>query len=179
MLLYDGEQFERHAAGFLGTRLPLLHRRLSGIQVAGEDWLADAETLPECFDLMRLDWGRGGETGLVKAAHGGCIDCAGTNHSGNGAVNCLERVCFIFTILFHGIFGMRSLSHLVQLCSRWGLSTNVLGCESSLAHFAVMGIRECAERWSSGNCVGVLVVIGVALLALAPAKQIPVNHVAP
>jgi hypothetical protein len=26
MFLHDGQQFERHAAGFLGTRFPLLHR---------------------------------------------------------------------------------------------------------------------------------------------------------
>lgn len=45
VFLHDSQQLERHAAGLLSARLPLLHCRFAGVQMAGEDRLADAETL--------------------------------------------------------------------------------------------------------------------------------------
>jgi hypothetical protein len=52
---------------------------------------------------------------------------------------------------------------------------------SSLAHAAVMGYQGMRGMIPHGelNGVGVLAVIGVALIALAPAKQAPMNQVAP
>ena len=56
----------------------------------------------------------------------------------------------------------------------------MLGCESSLAHAVVMGYQGMSGMVARGELigVGVLVVIGVAPLALAPAKQVPMNQVA-
>lgn len=52
---------------------------------------------------------------------------------------------------------------------------------SSLAHAAVMGYQGMRGMVDRGELigVGVLVVIGVALLALAPANQAPMDYVAP
>ena len=80
VLLHEGEELEGHAAGALGAGLPLLNGGLAGVEVAGEDGLADALALAEFFDLARLD-GRGdGEAGGVKAAHGGLVDGADPEH---------------------------------------------------------------------------------------------------
>ena len=52
---------------------------------------------------------------------------------------------------------------------------------SSLAHAVVMGYQGMRGMVARGELIGegVLVVIGVALLALAPAKQTPMDQVAP
>jgi succinate-acetate transporter protein len=52
---------------------------------------------------------------------------------------------------------------------------------SSLVHAVVMGYQGMRGMVARGELigVGVLIVIGVALIALAPAKQAPMNQVAP
>jgi hypothetical protein len=52
---------------------------------------------------------------------------------------------------------------------------------SSLAHAAVMGYQGMRHMIANDELIGVgiLAVIGVALIALAPAKQAPMNQVAP
>ncbi len=110
MFLHDGQEFERHAAGFLCARLPLLHGRFTGVEITGEDRLADAETLAKRLDLARLDWGGRGETGFIEAAHRGFVDGASTNHPGNGGVDCFKRVRLVFTILLHGILVMQTVA---------------------------------------------------------------------
>jgi hypothetical protein len=49
VLLDDGEELDGHAAGLFYAALPLLHRGLAGVAVAGKDGLADANPL----DLLR------------------------------------------------------------------------------------------------------------------------------
>ncbi len=74
MLLHHSQQFERHAAGALGAGFPLLHGGWAGVEVAGEDGLADVVRFAELFDLLRLDLGRLNQAAFVKAAHGGFAD---------------------------------------------------------------------------------------------------------
>jgi hypothetical protein len=52
---------------------------------------------------------------------------------------------------------------------------------SSLVHATVLGYQRMRGMVVRGvlSGVGVLVVIGVALIALAPAKQVPVDRAAP
>jgi hypothetical protein len=45
VLLDDGQELDGHAAGLFYAALPLLHRGLAGVEVAGEDGLADALAL--------------------------------------------------------------------------------------------------------------------------------------
>lgn len=68
MLLHHGEQLERHAAGALGAGFPLLHGGGAGVEVAGEDGLADVMRFAELFDLLWLDLSRLSQAAFVKAA---------------------------------------------------------------------------------------------------------------
>jgi len=46
LVLFDnGQQFERHAAGPLGSDLPLLYRGLADVDIASEKGLADMRPL--------------------------------------------------------------------------------------------------------------------------------------
>jgi len=49
MLLHDRQELERHPTGLLGAGLPLLHGALAGVEIAGEDRLADVMALAELF----------------------------------------------------------------------------------------------------------------------------------
>ena len=71
MLLHYSQQFERHAAGALGAGFPLLHCGWAGVEVAGEDGLADAMRFAEFFDLLGFDLCGLGEAAFIKAAHRG------------------------------------------------------------------------------------------------------------
>ena len=53
MLVHHGQQFERHAAGPLGSDLPLLHHSLAGIEVACKHRRADMGALADPLDLLR------------------------------------------------------------------------------------------------------------------------------
>src|ERR1039458_8631829 len=75
VFLHDGKQLERHAAGLFRAGLPLLHRGLTGVQVAGEDRLTDTMALTKLLDLARLD-GRRNQAGSVEVTHGGLVDRA-------------------------------------------------------------------------------------------------------
>jgi hypothetical protein len=50
VLLDDGEELDGHAAGLFYAALPLLHRGLAGVEVAGKDGLADALALANPLD---------------------------------------------------------------------------------------------------------------------------------
>jgi hypothetical protein len=54
VLFHDGEQFQGHAARFLGTGLPLFNGGLAGVQVAGKDRLAYKKALTQFLDLLGL-----------------------------------------------------------------------------------------------------------------------------
>lgn len=76
MLLHHSEQFQRHPAWPLCASLPLLHGGLAGVEVAGEDGLADVVRFAQLFDVLRFDLGGLGEAVFVEAAHGGFADRA-------------------------------------------------------------------------------------------------------
>ena len=60
MLLNDREELKGDPTWLLGSGLPLLNRRLAGIEVAGEDRLTDTKTLPQFLNLLGLKvrWSR-------------------------------------------------------------------------------------------------------------------------
>ncbi len=87
MLLHHSQQLQRHTARPLRARFPLLHGRLAGVQVAGEDGLADVVRLAQFFDLLWLDLCGLRETVFVEAAHGGFADGADFEQ---GACRCVD-----------------------------------------------------------------------------------------
>src|SRR3989337_2586430 len=92
VLLDHGQQLERHAAGPLGTGLPLLYRGLAGVQIAREYRLADMRPLADSLDLLRSDHRRRTETRFVKFAHGRLVDGSGAMQPFGCAVNRLKGV---------------------------------------------------------------------------------------
>lgn len=62
MLLHHGQQFERHATGLLVARPPLLNCRFAGVQIPGEDGLADVRALVNTLDLLWRQNFRGRQT---------------------------------------------------------------------------------------------------------------------
>ena len=74
MLLDDGQELERHAAGFLGARLPLLYWGFAGIQIPGEDGLAHLLALANLLNLAWLDGSWNSQARLIELTHGGLVD---------------------------------------------------------------------------------------------------------
>ena len=103
VFLHYRQELERHAAGFLGSRLPLLHRRFTRIQIAGKDRLADVQALTERLDLVRCNRGWRDETGYIKAPHSRLVDSSSSIHTRDAAVDGLKSIGFVFAILSHGI----------------------------------------------------------------------------
>ena len=60
MLLHNRKQFERHAAGALGSGFPFLDGAFTGIEIAGKDGLADAVSFAKLLDLRGHDFGQHG-----------------------------------------------------------------------------------------------------------------------
>ena len=96
MLLHHGEQFQRHAAWALGAGFPLLHGGWAGVEVAGEDGLADVVRFAELFDLLGLDLGWLGEAAFVKAAHRGFADGADFEQGAGRCVDGFKCIGFEF-----------------------------------------------------------------------------------
>ena len=71
---HDGEKFEGRAARLLCAGLPLFDGGFADVEVASEDRLADAMTLPETFDFPWFNRSRDGEARFVKLPHGGLVD---------------------------------------------------------------------------------------------------------
>ena len=81
MLLDDGEELDGHAAGLFYAALPLLHRGLAGVEVAGKDRLADTLALANPLDLLRRKALGDGETGRVEVPHRRLVECAQTTEA--------------------------------------------------------------------------------------------------
>ena len=96
MLLHHSEQFERHAAGALGAGFPFLDGRGAGVEVAGEDGLADVMRLAEFFDLLGFDLCGLGEAAFIKAAHGGFADRADFEQGAGRCVDGFKCIGFEF-----------------------------------------------------------------------------------
>ncbi len=96
MLLHHCEQLERHAAGALGAGFPLLHCGGAGVEVAGEDGLADVMRFAELFDLLRLNFSGLSQAAFIKAAHGGFADGADFEQGAGRCVDGFKCVGFEF-----------------------------------------------------------------------------------
>ncbi len=96
MLLHHSEQFERHAAGALGAGFPFLDGRGAGVEVAGEDGLADVMRFAELFDLLRLNFSGLNQAAFIKAAHGGFADRADFEQGAGRCVDGFKCIGFEF-----------------------------------------------------------------------------------
>ena len=76
MLLHYSEKLQRHAARALRAGFPLLHGGRAGVEVAGEDGLADVVRFAELFDLLGFDLSGLNQAAFIEAAHGGFADGA-------------------------------------------------------------------------------------------------------
>lgn len=94
MFLDDRQELERHAAGLLGARLPLLDRALARVEIAGEDRLTHVEAFAKPLDLSWLDRGRRGEACFVESAHRRHVGHTSLMEGCGGRVNRLEGVTF-------------------------------------------------------------------------------------
>ena len=82
VLFHDGEQFQGHAAGFLGAGLPLFNGGLAGVEVTGKDRLTDTKALTQILDLFRLNRSDD-EAGSVESPHSLLVHGPCTVHSRN------------------------------------------------------------------------------------------------
>src|ERR1700733_9209336 len=103
MFLDDGQELERHAAGFLGACLPFFDGGFAGIEIAGEDWLAYMLALANFLDLTRFYRSGNNETGLVEATHCCLVDRTGAIHALNGAVDRFRDFTSVLAFICHHI----------------------------------------------------------------------------
>src|SRR5271156_2614208 len=101
MFLHDREELECHSAWPLRSGLPLLNRRFAGIEVTGENRLADAKTLAQLFDLLGIERRRSRKTGRVEAAHRRFVDSTHLEHRRGRGVDRLKCVVLEFTFGCH------------------------------------------------------------------------------
>lgn len=103
VLLDDGEELDGHAAGLFYAALPLLHRGLAGVEVAGKDRLADALALANPLDLLRPKALRDGEAGRVEVPHRRLVERAHLEHRRGRGVDRLKGPALELTLGRHDI----------------------------------------------------------------------------
>lgn len=106
VLLDDGEQLQGHAAGALGSGLPLLYRRFAGVEVARKYRLADLVGLAQTPDILGRIGGWGRQARCVEIAHGCLGNRAHAVQRARRAVDRFEGIALIGLLAHHRSSGL-------------------------------------------------------------------------